>query len=129
MSELDETLNQLTMAQHLLALVFLLGYGTALSSMFGPKVRLRALLMALLAAAGFASLTQPWEYGVLLVSCAIGAIGMFIAVVWVFSAISLPVESATTASGLTQLDCNAARHAGSAGKRLTAPVRSSPRSG
>ncbi|OYT98763.1 MAG: hypothetical protein CFE40_08035 [Burkholderiales bacterium PBB1] len=88
MSELHKTLYQLTLAQHLLALVFLLSYGTALGSMFGPAGRLRALAMALLAAAGFAALTHPWEQGVLLVVCAIGAIGLFIAVAWAFSAIA-----------------------------------------
>lgn len=88
MSELSKTLHQLTLAQYLLALVFLLGYGTALGSMFGRTGRLRALLLALLAAAGFAALTQPWEHGVLLVLCAIGGVGVFIAIAWAFSAIT-----------------------------------------
>lgn len=88
MSELNKTLHQLTLAQYLLALVFLLGYGTALGAMFGPIGRLRALLLALLAAAGFAALTQPWEHGVLLLMCAIGGIGLFIAIAWAFSAIT-----------------------------------------
>ena len=88
MSELNKTLHQLTLAQYLLALVFLLGYGTALGAMFGRTGRLRALLLALLAAVGFAALTQPWEQGVLLVLCAIGGIGLFIAVAWAFSAVT-----------------------------------------
>lgn len=90
MSELSKTLHQLTLAQYLLAMVFLLGYGTALGAMFGPAGRLRALLLALLSAAGFAALTQPWEQGVLLVLCAIGGMGLFIAVAWTFSAITVP---------------------------------------
>lgn len=88
MSELDRTLNQLTLEQHLLAAVFLLGYGTALGSMFGPIGRRRALLLAMLAAVGFAALTHPWEHGVLLVLCAIGGVGLFIAVASAFSAIA-----------------------------------------
>ena len=88
MSELNKTLHQLTLAQYLLALVFLLGYGTALGSMFGRAGRLRALLLALLAAAGFTALTQPWEQGVLLVMCAIGGIGLFIGAAWALSAIT-----------------------------------------
>ena len=88
MSELDKTLNQLTLEQHLLAAVFLLGYGTALGSMFGPIGRRRALLLAMLAAVGFAALTHPWEHGVLLVLCAIGGVGLFIAVASAFSAIA-----------------------------------------
>lgn len=90
MSELQKTLHQLTLAQHLLGLVFLLSYGTALGSMFGRTGRLRALALALLAAAGFAALTQPWEYGVLLVACAIGGIGLFIAAAWALSAVAAP---------------------------------------
>lgn len=88
MSELDKTLNQLTLEQHLLAAVFLLGYGTALGSMFGPTGRRRALLLAIMAAIGFAALTHPWEHGVLLVLCAIGGVGLFIAVASAFSAIA-----------------------------------------
>lgn len=88
MGELNKTLHQLTFAQYLLAVVFLLGYGTALGSMFGRASRLRALLLALLAAAGFAALTQPWEHGVLLILCAIGGVGLFIAVAWVFSVVT-----------------------------------------
>ncbi len=88
MSELHRTLQQLTLVQHLLGLVFLLSYGTALGSMLGPAGRLRAFALALLAAAGFAVLTHPWEQGVLLVVCAIGGIGLFIAVAWAFSAIA-----------------------------------------
>lgn len=88
MGELNKTLLQLTLAQYLLAVVFLLGYGIALGSMFGRASRLRALLLALLAAAGFAALTQPWEHGVLLILCAIGGVGLFIAVAWVFSVVT-----------------------------------------
>ena len=88
MSELDKTLNQLTLEQHLLAAVFLLGYGTVLGSMFGPTGRRRALLLAIMAAIGFAALTHPWEHGVLLVLCAIGGVGLFIAVASAFSAIA-----------------------------------------
>lgn len=88
MSELDKTLHQLTLEQHLLAAVFLLSYGTALGSMFGPTGRRRALLMAILAAVGFAAQTHPWEHGVLLVLCAIGGVGLFIAVASAFSALA-----------------------------------------
>jgi hypothetical protein len=88
MSELHRTLQQLTLVQHLLGFVFLLSYVTALGSMFGPAGRLRAFALALLAAAGFAAQTHPWEQGVLLVMCAIGGIGLFIAVAWAFSAIA-----------------------------------------
>jgi hypothetical protein len=104
MNELNKTLHQLTLAQYLLALAFLLGYSTALGSIFGPTGRLRALLLALLAASGFAALTHPWVHGVLLVMCAIGGVGLFISVAWAFSAITasdrwVPGMQAPTRSG------------------------------
>ena len=102
MSELQRTLHQLTLAQHLLGLVFLLSYGTALGSMFGRTGRLRALALALLAAAGFAALTQPWEHGVLLVACAIGGIGLFIAAAWAISAVAAPDRWLPDAHGLAR---------------------------
>lgn len=88
MGELSKTLQHLSLAQHLLALLFLLGYGCALGAMFGPRGRVRSLLLAGLAAAGFAALTEPWEHGVLLALCAIIAVGVFIALAWATSAIA-----------------------------------------
>ncbi len=85
MGELNQTLQRLSLEQHLLALVFLLSYGTALGSMFSPVGRLRSASLALLAAAGFAALTHPWQHGVLLVGGAIGGVAVFIAAAWALS--------------------------------------------
>lgn len=85
MDDLNKTLHQLSLEQHLLAMVFLLGYGCALGSMFSTAGRLRAAALALLAAAAFAALTRPWEHGVLLVGCAIGGLALFIAAAWLLS--------------------------------------------
>ncbi|MDL2337894.1 MAG: hypothetical protein QFE16_08630 [Pseudomonadota bacterium] len=85
MGELNTTLHHLSLEQHLLAGIFLLGYGSAIGSMFSPTGRLRAALLALLAAVGFAGLTRPWEHGVLLVGCAIGGLAVFIVVAWMLS--------------------------------------------
>lgn len=103
MNELHKTLDQLTLEQHLLSLVFLLSYVTALGAMFGRTGRLRALSLALVAAAGFAALTQPWEHGVLLAACAIGGIGLFIVVAWALGAIASSDRwaSGTQASALS----------------------------
>jgi MFS family permease len=87
MDELNTTLHRLTLEQHLLAGIFMLGYGSALGSMFSPKGRLRAALLALLAAVVFAARTHPWEHGVLLVGCAIGGVAVFIALAWALSRI------------------------------------------
>lgn len=99
MDELNKTLLHLSAAQHLLALVFLLSYGAALGSLLGPVGRLRSALLALLAAAGFASLTDPWEHGVLLVGCAIGGVAVFIAIAWSISMISAARRSAASPPG------------------------------
>lgn len=89
MGELNTTLHRLTLEQHLLAGIFLFGYGSALGSMFGPKGRLRAAVLALLAAVAFAARTQPWEHGVLLVGCAIGGVAVFIALAWALGRIGV----------------------------------------
>lgn len=85
MGELNQTLQRLSLEQHLLALVFLLSYGTALGSMFSTVGRLRSASLALLAAAGFAALTHPWQHGVMLVGGAIGGVAVFIAAAWALS--------------------------------------------
>lgn len=105
MGELNTTLHRLTLEQHLLAAIFLFGYGSALGSMFGPKGRLRAAMLALLAAVAFAARTQPWEHGVLLVGCAIGGVAVFIALAWALGRIGahrgLPVRPAPAGRGQT----------------------------
>lgn len=106
MGELSTTLHRLTLEQHLLAGLFLLGYGAALGSMFSPRGRLRALLLALLAAAAFIAVTDPWEHGVLLVVCAIGGVAVFIAVASALSQAgvrrSLPGSRAPASTARTQ---------------------------
>ena len=93
MDDLSTTLHRLTIEQHLLAGVFLLSYGLALGSMFSPKGRLRATLLALLAAIAFSARTHPWEHGVLLVGFAIGGLAVFIALASAFSRLGLRHEA------------------------------------
>ncbi|MDO9316562.1 MAG: hypothetical protein Q7T97_18675 [Burkholderiaceae bacterium] len=81
-------MNRLTLDQHLLASIFLLGYGAALGSMFSTRGRLRAATLALLAAVAFAARTHPWEHGVLLVGCAIGGVAVFIVLAWMLSRVA-----------------------------------------
>lgn len=59
MNTLLQTLDQLSVLQHLLALLFLLGYALALGPVFGRMARQRAGWVALLAALGFSALTHP----------------------------------------------------------------------
>jgi hypothetical protein len=82
MGELNTTLHRLSLEQHMLAGIFLLGYGCALGSMFGPKARLRWALLASMAALAFAARTDPWQHGVLLVGGAMGSVAIFIALAW-----------------------------------------------
>ncbi len=103
MGELNTTLHRLTVEQHLLAGLFLLGYGAALGSMFSPSGRLLAGLLSMLAAIAFAASTDPWEHGVLLVVCAIGGVAVFIALASALSRVGVhrgqPVPPAPAVSG------------------------------
>ena len=85
MSELHNTLRTMGFIQLLLAFVFLTGYALALSSLTGALGRKRAGVVALLAAVGFAAITQPWVHGVLLMVFAVAGLGLFIAIVWMLS--------------------------------------------
>jgi hypothetical protein len=88
MNELQKTLQQLSLEQHALALAFLLCYGSAIGSMFGPTGRLRAAGLALVAGTLFIAMTRPWTHGALLMLFAVGSVGAFIAAAWSFSAFS-----------------------------------------
>ena len=100
MGELTYTLRHLSPLQHLLALLFLLGYAAALGSMLGPLARLRSVGIALLAAGGFVAATRPWEHGVLLVLCAVGGVALFIAATWLLG----QLDSANQPKPLASVD-------------------------
>ena len=85
-SELHTSLQSMGFVQLLLAIVFLAGYSVACSPLFGARGKVRAGVVALLAAIGFVAFTQPWVHGVLLVVGAVAGLGLFSATGWALSA-------------------------------------------
>ena len=68
--------------QYVLAFVFLGSYAFALGEFIGPRGRRIAVATALVAAAAFAGLTDPWELGVMVVAFALVGMGLFSGAVW-----------------------------------------------
>ena len=68
--------------QLFLALVFLAGYALALGEFATSRGRLVASVTALLAAAGFAAFSNPWEAGLVLLGFASVGLALFSAVAW-----------------------------------------------
>lgn len=70
-----------------LALVALCCYSLAFNGSLAGPTRLKAAACAMLAAGGFVATTDPWVHGVILMVIGIAGIGLFVAAVWVLSAV------------------------------------------
>ena len=90
MIELHNSLHTMGLEQHVFAFAFLTSYTLALGRWFGPRGRVRAALVALVAAVGFAALTDPWIHGALLMTLAVAGLGVFIAATWLLSHLLAP---------------------------------------
>ena len=84
-SELTRSLYAIGLEQYVFAFAFLTGYMLALGRWFGARGRLRAALVALLAAVGFCAMTDPWIHGAMLVLLAVAGLGVFIGSAWALS--------------------------------------------
>lgn len=84
-SELTRSLYAIGLEQYVFAFAFLTGYMLALGRWFGARGRLRAALVALLAAVGFSAMTDPWIHGAMLVLLAVAGLGVFISAAWALS--------------------------------------------
>jgi len=71
-----------------LAFVFLGSYAFALGGVVGARGRWVAVATALLAAAGFSALGDPWEGGVMLTAFALVGMGMVSGAVWTLWAVA-----------------------------------------
>ncbi len=78
-NELDNQLQPMQSLQLLLLFVFLSAYVAAIGGVFGPRGRVRASALAVLAAVGLCAVVTPWAVGALLVATSIGAVGVFVA--------------------------------------------------
>lgn len=88
MHELSQTLDQIGIAQLVLALLFLGAYALMLGGFIAGKGQVAAGLVALCCAAGFVCLTDPWVHGILLVAAFVIGVGVFIAAAWLLMAIT-----------------------------------------
>ena len=77
-----ETLETMGTEQVLLAMVFFGSYALALGQFAGPRGRLVAIATAVVAAAGFAAFSRPWEAGVILIALVPICMGLFAGTAW-----------------------------------------------
>lgn len=76
--ELDRQLLAMQLPQLLLLLVFLGAYVAAIGRLLGPRGRVRAGVLAALAAVGLCIAIRPWTVGVLLVAGSVAAVGGYV---------------------------------------------------
>jgi len=76
------SLARMGMGQVLLAGVLLGSYALALGQFAGTRGHLVTITTAILAAAGFVALTEPWEAGVILIAFVPVSMGFFAGAAW-----------------------------------------------
>ena len=113
MSELGDSLERMSFMQLLLLFGFVTCYVVAIGGLFGGTVRLRAAGLALLQAAAFTALTDPWVHGALFVAFAVAGLGLFVIVSWLLARTLAPrqamdvADASAEASAQTQADSRA----------------------
>ena len=85
MTELGDSLERMSFMQLLLLFGVVISYVLALGGMLDQRARLRAALLAVLFAAGFTALTDPWVHGALLVIFVIAGLGLFVMLTWLLA--------------------------------------------
>jgi len=107
MTELGDSLERMSFVQLLLLFGFVTCYVLALGGLFGATVRLRAAALALVQAVAFATLTDPWVHGALLVVFVVAGLGLFVMLSWLLArllaprALALPADSQADAAADT----------------------------
>jgi hypothetical protein len=90
MTELGDSLERMSFVQLLLLFGFVTCYVLAIGGLFGPAVRLRAAALALVQAVAFATLTDPWVHGALLVVFVVAGLGLFVMTSWLLARLLVP---------------------------------------
>lgn len=85
MSELGDSLERMSFMQLLLLFAFVTSYVLAVGGLLGGVARRRAAGLALLLAAGFAALTDPWVHGALLAVFVVAGLGLFVMLSWLLA--------------------------------------------
>lgn len=125
MREVVQVLRAMDSEQLFLALVFLIAYSLAIGEFTTARARLIAIGTALVAAAGFAAFSSPWEAGVMLLGFAFVGLALFSAATWVLWQAMAARESRGPAQ---ELAANVPRMVATASSRSrnTAPILNSP---
>lgn len=82
MSELGDSLERMSFMQLLLLFAFVTSYVLAVGGLLGGPARRRMAGLAVLLAAGFAALTDPWVHGALLAVFVVAGLGLFVMLSW-----------------------------------------------
>jgi len=90
MTELGDSLERMSFMQLLLLFGFVTCYVLALGGLFGSTIRLRAAALALVQAAAFITLTDPWVHGALLIIFVIAGLGLFVMLAWLLARLLAP---------------------------------------
>lgn len=90
MTELGDSLDRMSFMQLLLLFGFVTCYVLALGGLFGSTIRIRAAALALLQAVAFATLTDPWVHGALLVVFVVAGLGLFMMLSWLLARLLAP---------------------------------------
>ena len=85
MDEVAHTLEAMSSAQLVAALVFASGYVLAIGHLATLRWRAWGGVCAAVSAVVFVLLSDPWVYGAMLVAMALGGMGVFIAMAWLGS--------------------------------------------
>ena len=85
MNELGDSLERMSFMQLLLLFAFVTSYVLALGGLLGTPARRRAALLALLLAAAFSALTDPWVHGALLTAFVVAGLGLFVLLSWLLA--------------------------------------------
>jgi hypothetical protein len=114
MSELGDSLERMSFMQLALLFGFVTSYVLTIGGLFGPTVRLRAGVLALVLAVAFAALTDPWVHGALLVVFVVAGLGLFVLLSWLLARLfgpkplpaalpqEAPIDDTADASPLSQ---------------------------
>jgi hypothetical protein len=79
------TLKNLSLAQMVLAWLFVACYALALGGMLSTKGRWRAVGAAVVSSVSFAALSDDWVHGALLMLFAVGGMALFVITSWVLT--------------------------------------------
>jgi hypothetical protein len=110
MTDLGDSLERMGFMQLLLLFGFVTAYVVALGGMLNVPLRQRAALLALLLAAAFVTMTDPWVNGALLIIFVVAGLGLFVMLSWLLARLLGPrelpvdVEAETALPSPTQPD-------------------------